>query len=106
MVSILEKLEGGEIVSAEASQEMIGILKRCRDDYCIRRRRGVNVVANKTGALDDLRSDVGIVYSQGGRIAMAITVQEMPKVDYSPDNVGCLLIAELAKTLVEGLARK
>jgi beta-lactamase class A len=106
MVSILEKLEGGEIVSPEASREMIAILKRCRDDYCIRRRRGANVVANKTGALDDLRSDVGIVYSKGGRIAMAITVQEMPKVDYSPDNAGCVLIAELATTLVEGLARK
>lgn len=106
MVTILEKLERGEIVNAEASREIIAIMKRCRDDYGIRRRVGDVPVANKTGALDALRSDVGIVYSKGGRIAMAITVDGLPKIDYGPDNAGCLMIAELAKMLVDGLARK
>jgi hypothetical protein len=106
MVFVLEKLEHGEIVSAEASREMLGVLKRCRDDYCIRRRRGSLVVANKTGALEDLRSDVGIVYSKGGPIAMAITVQGIPNGQYSPDNPGVLLIADLAGILVDGLAKK
>ncbi len=105
MVSILEKLERGEIVSPDASKEIIAILKRCQDNQGIRRRI-TDPVANKTGALDALRSDVGIVYSKGGRIAMAITVDDMPKIDYSPDNPGLLLIADLAKTLVDGLARK
>jgi beta-lactamase class A len=106
MVVILEKLERGEIVSPDASREMIGILKRCRDDSGIRRRVGDVPVANKTGALDALRADVGIVYSKGGRIAMAITVDGMQKTDYTPDNVGCLMIADLAKMLVEGLAKR
>ena len=106
MVTILEKLERGEIVNVEASREIIAIMKRCRDDSGIRRRVGGVPVANKTGALDALRSDVGIVYSKGGRIAMAITVDGMPKIDYGPDNAGCLLIADLAKMLVEGLATK
>jgi beta-lactamase class A len=106
MVTILEKLERGEIVSHEASRDMIAILKRCRDNTGIRRKMDDIAVANKTGALDALRSDVGIVYAQGGRIAMAITVDGIPKVDYSPDNPGCLLIADLAKILVDGLARK
>jgi len=105
MVVILEKLERGDAVSPEASREMIAILKRCQDGTGIRRRMGDVPVANKTGALDALRSDVGIVYSQGGRIAMAITVDGMPKVDYTPDNAGSLLIADLARILVDGLAR-
>jgi len=105
MVLILEKLERGEIVNAEASREILAIMKRCRDDSGIRRRVGDVPVANKTGALDALRSDVGIVYSKGGRIAMAITVDGIPKIDYGPDNPGCLLIAELAKMLVDGLAK-
>jgi beta-lactamase class A len=105
MVAILEKLERGEIVSAAASREMIAILKRCRDDSGIRRRFAGTPVANKTGALDALRSDVGIVYGQGGRIAMAITVEGIPQVDYTPDNPGCLLIADLARILVDGLAK-
>ena len=103
MVTILEKLELGEIVSPEALKEILAILKRCQDNTGIRRRmEGVNVV-NKTGALDPLRADVGIVYAKSGRIAMAIYVDGMPKVDWSPDNPGSLLIADLAKTLVEGL---
>ena len=53
-----------------------------------------------------LRSDVGIVYSKGGPIAMAITVDGMTKRDYTPDNAGSILIADLAKILVEGLATK
>jgi beta-lactamase class A len=104
MVTILEKLERGEIVSQDASKEMIAVLKRCQDDSGIRRRIGDAPVANKTGALDALRSDVGVVYSKHGRIAMAITVDGMLKIDYTPDNAGSLLIADLAKILVDGLA--
>jgi beta-lactamase class A len=103
MVALLEKLEKGEIVNPEASREIIAILKRCQDNTGIRRRMGETPVANKSGSLDALRSDVGIVYAKGGRIAMAITVDGIPKSDYSPDNPGSLLIADLAKLLVEGL---
>jgi beta-lactamase class A len=106
MVTILEKLERGELVSPEASKEMIAVLKRCQDNGGIRRRIGNLPVANKTGALDALRSDVGIVYSPGGRIAMAITVDGMPAVNWTPDNPGLLMIADLAKLLVVGLEKK
>lgn len=106
MVAILEKLERGEAVSAEASKEMLAVLKRCQDASGVRRRLSGMPIANKTGALDALRSDVALVYSKGGRIAMAITVDGMSKTDYSPDNVGSILIADLAKILVEGLAKK
>lgn len=106
MVTILEKLERGEIVSPDASKEILAILKRCQDTTGIRRHmegvKGV-MVANKTGALDALRADVGIVYAKSGRVAMAIYVDGMPNVDWSPDNAGSLLIADLAKMLVEGL---
>jgi beta-lactamase class A len=105
MVTILEKLERGELVSPEASREMIAILKRQQDNTGMRRLIDVPI-ANKTGALDALRADVGIVYSKGGRIAMAIYVDGMPKIDYGPDNVGSLLISNLAKMLVDGLARQ
>ena len=105
MVTILEKLERGEIVSPEASKDILAILRRCQDSAGIRRRMGDLRVANKTGALDALRSDVGIVYSPGGRIAMAITVDGIPKPDWTPDNPGLLMIADLAKILVDGLKK-
>lgn len=105
MVTILEKLEKGEIVSPEASKEILAILKRCQDSTGVRRKLSGMPIANKTGALDALRSEVALVRSPGGRIAMAITVDGMPKPEWSPDNAGVLLIAELAPMLVDGLAK-
>ncbi len=103
MVTILEMLEKGEIVSPEASKEILKVLKRQRDNNGIARRAGDFVVANKAGALDHLRSDVGIVYAKGNRIAMAITCEDVPKIDWTSDNEGLLLIAKLAEILVAGL---
>ena len=106
MVTLVERMERGELVSPEASREMIAVLKRCQDTTGIRRLFGDLEVANKTGALDALRSDVGIVYSKSGRIAMAITVDGIAQPDWGPDNPGSLLIADLARMLVRGLATR
>ena len=105
MVGLVEKMERGEIVSPEASKEMIKILKRQQDHNGIARKFGETPVANKAGALDHLRSDVGIVYSKGGRIAIAITCDDIPQVDWSSDNPGLLMIAKLSEMLVAGLAK-
>jgi beta-lactamase class A len=105
MVTILEKLERGEVVNPEASKEILAVLKRCQDNTGVRRKLSGVSIANKTGALDALRSEVALVYAKSGRIAMAITVDDMPKIDYTPDNAGSLLIADLARILVDGLAR-
>jgi len=103
MVWLLEQLTLGRIVSAEASKEILAIMKREQFKDGIGRRLGDDV-ASKGGALDALRSDVGIVYAPHARIAIAATVDGMPKVDYSPDNVGNILIADLTDTLLAGLA--
>jgi beta-lactamase class A len=104
MVLLLEKLEQGAVVSQSASREMIEILKRQQYKDGIGRRLGNMTVASKSGALDHLRSDVGIVYSSGGRIAIAITCDDMPKVDYSADNSGSIFISDLTAMLIRGLA--
>lgn len=105
MVTLLEKLERGEVVNAEASKEMLSILERQQYKDGIGRRTGDMRVVSKSGSLNALRSDVGIVYSPGGHIAMAITVDDMKNVDYSEDNAGLSVIADIAKALVAGLAK-
>ena len=62
-------------------------------------------MASKSGSLDALRSDVGIAYTPGGPVAMAITVDDMPRVDYSPDNEGSRLISDLTRLIVSELGR-
>ncbi len=103
MVTLLEMIENGKIVSPEASAEIVRILKRQRDNNGIARRMGETPVANKAGALDHLRSDVGIVYLKGNRIAMAITCEDVPKIDWTADNEGLLLIARIAEILAAEL---
>jgi beta-lactamase class A len=103
MVTILEKLYRGELVSKPASDEMIAVLKRQQYHEGIGRDMKDITIASKSGALDHLRSDVGIVYSKDGPIAMAITVDDIPDIDYSPDNPGDLLISSLSEILVEEL---
>jgi beta-lactamase class A len=105
MVTILEKLERGELVNAAASREMIAILKRQQYKDGIGRHVDFPV-ASKSGALDRLRSDVGIVYAPGGRIAIAITCDNLPKTDWSADNAGNVFISQLTGMLVEGLSKK
>jgi beta-lactamase class A len=93
MVTLLEKIERGEVVSPEASREMIDLLKREQFSEGIGRALYDIPIASKSGALDRLRSG----------IAMAITVDDMPEVFYTVDNPGLLLISRLSQILIDGL---
>lgn len=103
MVQILERLEHGEIVSRQASKEMIELMKREQSRYAIGRTIAGVTMASKYGALDALRSCVAILYSKQGRIAIAITVDEMPEVNWSVDNPGYLLMSHLSLIVVDSL---
>jgi beta-lactamase class A len=106
MVSLLEKLEKGEVVSKEASAEMIAILKRQQyTDGLGRNLLDTVPIASKSGSLDRLRSDVGIIYTRRGRIAIAITCDDNPVVQYNWDGEAEELIWRLSVLLQAGLAK-
>jgi len=103
MVLLLEKLERGEVVSSAVSREMIDLMKREQGRYAIGRSLWDVPVASKYGALDHLRSSIGIIYSKKGKIALAISCDDMPDVMWSVDNPAYLLMSELSAMLVTGL---
>jgi beta-lactamase class A len=106
MVKLLEMLERGEIVSKEASAEMINILKRQQFKEGIGRGLPDTVPsASKSGALDRLRADVGIIYTRRGRIAMAITIDDMMEVTYTQENPGLKMLWRLSQILQDGLGK-
>lgn len=105
MVTLIEKIERGEVVSAAASKEMIELLKRQQFHQGMGRSLKGVVIASKPGALDRLRSDVGIIYTKQGRIAMAITCDDMPEVEWTDDNPGYLLMSRLSLILIDGLKK-
>lgn len=103
MVRLLEMLDKGELVSPEASREMVAILGRQQYTDGIGRHADGYTVASKSGALDALRSDAGIVSNKTEKYALAVTVDGMARTDYSPDNIGNKLISDLTALLIEKL---
>jgi beta-lactamase class A len=105
MVTLLEKLERGEVISPAASKEMLELMKREQGTNGIWREEWRVPRATKSGALDALRSNLGIIYHPRGRIALAITCSEMPEVNWTVDNPALLLMSRLSEILVAGLGK-
>jgi beta-lactamase class A len=105
MVLVMEKLERGEIISPAVSKEMIELMKREQARYAIGRSLWDVPMASKYGALDRLRSAVGIIFSKKGKIAMAISCDDMPEIKWSVDNPAYLLMSQLSEVLVNGLGK-
>jgi len=106
MVGLLEKMQKGELVSQADSKEMLAILSRQQYHEGVGRtmvgvRRSI-----KSGALDKLRSDVGILSGPKGKIAFSITVDEMSNTQWSVDNPGLLVLDKVSKILYDGLGAK
>jgi beta-lactamase class A len=106
MVLVMEKLERGEVISPAASKEMIELMKREQGRNAIGRSLWEVPMASKYGALDRLRSSVAILYTKQGKIALAISCDDMPEPMWSVDNPAYLLMSRLSEVLVNGLAKK
>jgi beta-lactamase class A len=106
MVLLIEKLDRGEVVSPAASKEMIELMKREQGRNAIGRSLWDVPMASKYGALDRLRSSVAILYTKRGKIALAISCDDMPETMWSVDNPAYLLMSRLSEVLVNGLAKK
>ena len=105
MVLVMEKLERGEIINPAVSKEMIDLMKREQARYAIGRSLWDLPLASKYGALDRLRSAIGIIYSKKGKIAMAISCDDMPEIMWSVDNPAYVLMSQLSEVLVNGLGK-
>lgn len=106
MVLLMEKLERGEVVSPVLSKEMIELMKREQGRNAIGRSLWDVPMASKYGALDRLRSSVAILYTKNGRIAVAISCDEMPETMWSVDNPAYLLMSRLSEVFVNGLVKR
>ena len=101
MVLVMEKLDRGEVISPAASKEMIELMRREQGRNTIGRSLWNVPLASKYGALDRLRSAVGILYTKNGKIAMAISCDDMPETIWSVDNPAYLLISRLSEVLAK-----
>jgi beta-lactamase class A len=105
MVALLEMLERGEVVSPAVSKEMLDLMKREQTRNGIWRTLSQVPKATKSGALDALRADVGIIYHPRGRIALAVNCDDMPAIEWTPDNPAYLLMSRLSEIILYGLGK-
>jgi beta-lactamase class A len=102
MISLLEKLHRGQLVSPEASRAMLEHLKKCEDrDKFPRFLPPGTVVAHKTGSVNDARTDAGLIETPTGPVAVCVLTARNADKSWRPDNAGNLLCANVAKAVYE-----
>jgi len=103
MVELLARLDSGTLVSPEDSKEMLALMGRQQGRDGLARGDMKVRVAAKAGALDRLRSEVGILRTPKATVAMAITFDDLPESNWSVDNKALVAIGRLSQALLEGL---
>src|SRR5579863_3154878 len=102
MLRLLELLHQRQLVSAEASDAMKGHLLACDDKKKFPRLLPDGTkLAHKTGSVDAVRTDAGIIYSPGGPIALCVLTNENKDTRWADDNAGDLLCAKIAKAVYD-----
>jgi D-alanyl-D-alanine carboxypeptidase len=102
MVRLLELLHQRKLVSREASDAMKEHLLACDDKLKFRRLLPADVkLAHKTGSVDDIRTDAGIIYSPAGPIAVCVLTRKNADQRWADDNAGDVLCARIAKAVYD-----
>jgi beta-lactamase class A len=113
MAVVLESIERCDLGDAKLCSRMIEIMKNQQFREMIARyletadttevRSGV---AAKGGELDDVKNEVALVYTQSGPIVISIFTWDNQDQRWMADNEAYLLIARMAKTIVDAWAPK
>jgi beta-lactamase class A len=62
---------------------------------------GESKIANKTGALDEVRNDVGVVFARNGPVVISEFTYGNQDKSWTPDNDAEVLLAKLAKVILD-----
>ena len=113
MAAVMESIERCDLGDAALCRRMIEILKNQQDRSMIPHHLETvdtseepSTIANKTGALDDVRNDVALVETAGGPIVISAFTYDNQDQRWNSDNEAELLIARMAQAIVQAWAPK
>lgn len=112
MVNVFSKIYNREILDNKACGDMLDIMKACQTNSRIPRYIPDKVeIAHKTGTLDRIANDVGIIYTDASDYILAFFYNgnKANYEDYSKNvkgTVGEQLIADISKEIYEYLSNK
>ena len=112
MAKLMSGIERCELGAPELCKKMIEIMKGQQYRNMIPHyieadldaSEGGTAIADKFGALDESRSDVGIVYTKNGPILISAYTFENRDQSWAAENEGEQLIAHMAKAIVDAWA--
>jgi beta-lactamase class A len=98
MVRLLELLHQNKLGSAANCDEMLGHLLKCDDEKKLLRSLPPGTkVAHKSGSLDAVRCEAGLIYLPRGTVAICVLTAENQDHSWGKENAGELLCGEIAK---------
>ena len=107
IVTLLEKVHQGKVVSPEVCKEMLEHLKNAQDKDCFPRfLPAKTVVAHKTGAVVGVRTDAGIIYTPGGPVAVCVMTADNEDKAWRPDNAGNVICGRVAQEVYQHFAAR
>jgi beta-lactamase class A len=107
MLRLCEALHRKEVVSPEASEEMLKHLRACDDkDKFPRLLPPGTKLAFKTGSVDEIRTAAGIIDCGAEPVALCVLSKENEDRRYHPDNAGNRLCAEVARAVYDHFQTK
>jgi beta-lactamase class A len=81
-VAFYQRLLDGQVVSRAASEDMLALLKAQQEnDRLPAELPAGTVVAHKTGELDGVRNDSGVIFTPNGPIICAVLISDQPEAD-------------------------
>jgi beta-lactamase class A len=108
MAEVMESIERCDLGDRSLCDKMIAMLKNQNVRTMIPRylessdtTETTSAIGNKTGSLDDVRNDVGIVYTKHGQIIISAFTYDNQDHGWSVDNTAELLVAKMAKVVVD-----
>ena len=106
MIGLLEEIHRGKRISDEARAAMLEHLKHCDDrDKFTRLLPAGTVVAHKTGAVERVRTDAGLMYLPDGSVALCVLTSENEDTSWRTDNEGNLPCARIARAVYDHFRR-
>lgn len=100
-LSIIEKMQRGELVSKQASEDMLAIMKLEKGGSL---RNGIPsslTIANKGGEIEGIRCDVGIVYLENNPYIIVVMTKMLLE-----ESIGGQIITDISKTAYQYFERK
>ena len=94
-----------KIVTPAACDAMLKHLRACEDNDKFPRFLPRGKVAHKTGSVDDIRTDAGVIECPRGPVVVAVLTRRNTDKRYAPDNAGNVICARIAQQVYEHFSK-